>query len=330
MIMIPLPFVISLIAGFFLVREIIKNRDDDKAVNWFLILFLALTTIQTLLVGTRFGYGYDWLGRIQPFTASLIAPLAFLSFWRPSFKIGFRVLLFSLVVVSVAFIASLYFVDAVLALNNLLFAIALGVLALRGVDALSWVGLGNIRSVFISLWVVVGLLLMSGLTDAVIVWDFWQNSGNNIQKIVGFTFGVGLLLAGTALIVWAMLTRKVYNSQREVNDDVDIKIFRHIEYLMNTEQVFLDPELSLNRIARKLTLPVRDVSRAINSKAGLNVSQYVNGLRVAEACKQLKSSDASILTILYASGFNAKSNFNREFVRVMDSTPSEWRKCNKT
>jgi len=40
--------------------------------------------------------------------------------------------------------------------------------------------------------------------------------------------------------------------------------------------MFTDPDLNLNRIARRLTLPARDVSRPINEKTGQNLSQYVD------------------------------------------------------
>jgi AraC-like DNA-binding protein len=61
----------------------------------------------------------------------------------------------------------------------------------------------------------------------------------------------------------------------------------------------------------------------------LNVSQFINEARVGEACRLLRETDLQITQIIYASGFNTKSNFNREFVRVTSSTPSEWRARHK-
>ena len=330
MIMIPLPFLISMVAGILLVREVFKSDVRDKTTNWYWILFLALIVIQTLLIGARFGYGLVWLGRIQPFTASLIAPVAFLCFWQPTLKISFCVALLPVVFITIVNLISVYFVDATLAVNNIIFATALAVLGLKGVDALGWVVLGKIRTVFITLWSVVVLLLISGITDAIIVWDFWQNAGNNVQEIVGVTFVISMLFAGIIYFVWQMQKSKKFGShaiRQAISNDVEVmNIFGRVETLMKENQIFLDPELSLNRIARKLTLPARDVSRAINVATKQNVSQYVNGLRVESACEKMKSSNDSILNILYASGFNTKSNFNREFVRVKGMTPSKWRK----
>lgn len=326
--MIPLPFLISMIAAIFLVREMFKGDVKDK-INWYLIMFLSLIVIQNLLIGARFGYDVYWLGRIQPFTASLIAPAVFLYFWRPSLNVSFCVALVPVVSIGAVYLVSLYLVDVTLAFNNIGFAVALAVLGLKGVEALGWVELSKIRSVFIILWSVVVLLLISGLTDAIIVWDFLQNSGSNVQKIVGATFVISMLFAAIIYFLWLMQkSRKIVNNgiNHKIYSDVEaVNVFRRVETLMKESQLFLDPELSLNRIARKLTLPARDISRAINAVTDKNVSQYVNGLRVEAACDEMKQSEASILEILYASGFNTKSNFNREFVRVTGMTPSMWR-----
>ena len=54
-------------------------------------------------------------------------------------------------------------------------------------------------------------------------------------------------------------------------------------------------------------------------------SQYINRLRVQEACRLLAGSDMSVTQVIYAAGFNTKSNFNREFTRNTGQTPSAWR-----
>ena len=70
---------------------------------------------------------------------------------------------------------------------------------------------------------------------------------------------------------------------------------------------------------------VRDVSRAIDSQTEQNVSQYINIQRVKEACQLLKDTNMQVTQIIYAAGFNTKSNFNREFARIESMSPSEWR-----
>ena len=73
-----------------------------------------------------------------------------------------------------------------------------------------------------------------------------------------------------------------------------------------------------------MIIPSRDVSRAVNASSGGNVSQYVNKLRIDEACRLLRETDMSVIQIAFASGFNTKSNFNREFQRNVGQSPSNW------
>lgn len=100
---------------------------------------------------------------------------------------------------------------------------------------------------------------------------------------------------------------------------------RRIASLMSKDCLYRDPNLSLNRLARRAGVPARQVSAAINAACGVNVSQYVNEFRIGDACKKLHETDTSILTILMETGFHTKSNFNREFLRVTGMTPTAWR-----
>ncbi len=58
----------------------------------------------------------------------------------------------------------------------------------------------------------------------------------------------------------------------------------------------------------------------------MSVSQFINGFRIRDAAQMLRQSDQTILQVSLSAGFMTKSNFNREFVRVMGQTPSQWRK----
>ena len=50
-----------------------------------------------------------------------------------------------------------------------------------------------------------------------------------------------------------------------------------------------------------------------------------NSYRIREACHSLEAG-ASVTEAMLASGFNTKSNFNREFRRITGRTPSAWRR----
>jgi len=99
---------------------------------------------------------------------------------------------------------------------------------------------------------------------------------------------------------------------------------------MRSKALYRDPELSLDRLARKMMVPTRRISLAVNRVKGINVSQYVNEFRIGDACRRLGETDESIMQIMFEVGFLTKSNFNREFLRVTGKSPSAWRTEQKT
>ncbi len=319
MIMIPLPFLLAGLAFAVLCR--VWNSPSPRR-GW-LLGFLALVVFQEVLVGTRFGYGWDNLRFVQPFSAAVLPPLAYLSFTRPQLTLTTVKHLLPLATVSLTVLFFLDALDAVLAVNNLFYAGLLVLFALKGPDALEWARFGQTRVVMAMLWVVVAGLAVSGITDAVISYDFLVARGDNTRRIASLATGFGLLV--TILILsWNWIVGGHRNGKEEA-DPQSRTVFENLKTLMDSEQLFVDPDINLSRIARRMRLPARDVSRAINTCAKQNASQFVNGLRIEEACRLLKNSDKQITEVVFACGFNTKSNFNREFLRIMHQTPSNWR-----
>ena len=95
------------------------------------------------------------------------------------------------------------------------------------------------------------------------------------------------------------------------------------------QKLFRDDTLTLTRLARRANVPARQISGAINRLAGKNVSQYINDFRIAEACRLLRETDMPVTTAMLESGFQTKSNFNREFRRVTTQSPATWRTENR-
>ena len=103
----------------------------------------------------------------------------------------------------------------------------------------------------------------------------------------------------------------------------DIQIVARLELLMATEKLYLNPDLTLTRLSRRLVVPVKQLSGAINRVTGENVSRYINKERV-KAAQAALSNGQSVTDAMLSSGFNTKSNFNREFLRITDRNPSAW------
>ncbi len=102
--------------------------------------------------------------------------------------------------------------------------------------------------------------------------------------------------------------------------------YRKLVEHMESTRAFLDPNLTVVRLARQTALPQRSVSEAINQSEGVSFSRWVNNWRVREAQRLIRDDpQRSLLDVLLASGFQTKSNFNRVFKECVGLPPSEWR-----
>ena len=88
--------------------------------------------------------------------------------------------------------------------------------------------------------------------------------------------------------------------------------------------------LSLSLLEEKLHLNKYYISHLFSQKLGLRFNDYVNSLRISEACRYLLNSDSTITEISETVGFNTQRTFNRAFIKAMGMTPGEYRKKNFT
>jgi AraC-like DNA-binding protein len=91
--------------------------------------------------------------------------------------------------------------------------------------------------------------------------------------------------------------------------------------------IYLDPDLTLSKLSRKLGIPAKQISIAVNLVHRKNISKLINEYRIEHAKQELTHTDNTITQVFMNSGFQTKSNFNREFSRVTNMTPSEYRKA---
>lgn len=116
------------------------------------------------------------------------------------------------------------------------------------------------------------------------------------------------------------------------NSTLDIKKanehFNQLNELMKKEKLFLDPELTLVKLAYKVCVTPKQLSQIINQIENENYSQYIAKYRIEEAMRCLKDSKYSnykIAAIAYESGFNSISSFNVAFKKATSTTALEYR-----
>jgi AraC-like DNA-binding protein len=79
-------------------------------------------------------------------------------------------------------------------------------------------------------------------------------------------------------------------------------------------------------VAADLGMSESRFSRFFRKATGNTYTDFVNHVRINRACQLLMSSDRYITNICYDVGFNNVANFNRRFLEIKGTTPSEFRK----
>lgn len=98
-----------------------------------------------------------------------------------------------------------------------------------------------------------------------------------------------------------------------------------LEYLMQHQKPYLDPDLDLEMLAQKLQLSRQHLSQILTTKAQKNFYAYVNEYRVQEVLRLMKiKPQEKILALALEAGFQSKSTFNTYFKKVTDLTPSDY------
>ncbi len=98
------------------------------------------------------------------------------------------------------------------------------------------------------------------------------------------------------------------------------------------EKPYLTPSLTIDELAKNLSIPSKHLSQVINEHLNKNFFDFVNSYRVEEAKRYLLNSMNNHLTILYIAfevGFNSKTAFNRAFKKQVGMSPTHFKKLHQ-
>ena len=323
MLSLPIPMFSSLVLGFLLVRLWLSGRKNGP-----LVLLLALCAVQGVIMSLAQHYLVPGMGVVQALGAVLIPPMAWVAFQVTAVRAYRGADL-------VHFMWPLVVAGCILTLPPILdvlipgLFVAYGVIllrhALKGADALPRMRLeaGDLPG---RIWLVIGASLIgSPLSDVLIVAADWADADHLRPWIISIYSSVMLLIVGMLSLSGA-LTQEITEPGEPatpVISEHDTDIVARLDALMEAQSLYLNPDLTLSQLARKLVVPVKQLSGAINRVTGENVSRYINNARVKAAQEALLAGD-NVTTAMLSCGFNTKSNFNREFLRVAGTSPSDW------
>ena len=354
MLSIPLPFVMSLLLAMiaFLLR--VKQPKEGKLPA----LFILLCALSTFVVGLRWSFDLSVLRMMQPIISSLLPVTAWYCFaqahqtktsdktWYFLHFIGPILVTLSAVFNQIGFEIT----DILLAGLYLVYGLMLGKASTNMPEEVRF---SQIDRLLQSERIAAGVLLISAGIDIGITLDFMFYGGIHVTNILSLSYlilipAVVIAVLSVGFSTFHSSLHGLDNSQSQdsvlsqqnlfqpiIEKSIPVTrleteeaqaIFNKLHALMEEKAVYCDPDLTLNRLSRKLVIPAKKISMAVNQICHQNISKILNEYRINHAKKQLIHTQKSITEIYLESGFQSKSNFNREFSRISKQTPSEFRR----
>lgn len=297
----------------------------------------ALIAATTLLTGLRFGYGIEGFAPVQRVVPLFIGPmiyLGFLAYTRPADEMRRPIAIHLSFWTAVALLPQVFPLaragyDAAIGISYTVSIIGVLLIWRRGADALSLAPLDLTRGLRVWMLVSASMLSVMLALDAAIAIRFATGHPDDAISLIS----VGSVVSALGLI-GAIITftgrrqpRAAPSAVSPTSQTADLEA--RATAFLNETRLYLQTDLTLDRLARRLHVPARALSEAINQTRAMNVSQYVNSFRLTHAATLLQNTKLSVSQIMEQSGFLTRSNFYREFERVFAQSPTAYRQTRR-
>lgn len=322
----PIPMIIAL-----LLFALLAHRMLTRETHATLLALIAACAVQGAIVALVQYYGFTSIRPLQPLWATLIPPLAWLAFSqaaRSDAKPGDLPLHLAGFVLALLFLLlQPLLLDVLIPLLFAGYGIAMMLRLGRGEDSLPHSRLESGTMPLLAWRIIAVSLIASAASDVFIAYNLAAGEKGVLLWVPSVFSSLVLLSLGVVSLSHAIESR--HEDGGEVSSfspedaERDQSIVTKLDEYVQTQRPFLDPDLTLARLSRRLLVPAKQLSAAINRVKGENVSRYINRHRIDHACGMI-SGGKSVTEAMLSSGFNTKSNFNREFLRVKGESPSKW------
>ncbi len=138
------------------------------------------------------------------------------------------------------------------------------------------------------------------------------------------------------IIVFTLLYRKKTNdlssfstqkyADKRLDEGEAALILGRLKKLMTEKELYKDPNLKVNDLAREIKISGHQLSQVLNSNMEKNFTLFINEYRINEACRILSGdTNLTIDAVGDEVGFNAKSTFFATFKKIKGMTPSAYK-----
>lgn len=129
----------------------------------------------------------------------------------------------------------------------------------------------------------------------------------------------GLILA--LFIKIGRLDLEIENISDIHQQQKSIQIVNALEYISEN---YMDP-IKINELAEMCHMSETHFRRLFHNIMSISPLEYINKARIHASCSLLRSTEDSILSIALKTGFSTVTTFNRNFNKVVGTTPLKWR-----
>lgn len=95
-----------------------------------------------------------------------------------------------------------------------------------------------------------------------------------------------------------------------------------IDYIMKN----FDQNITLPKAASNANMSLTSFCNFFKENYRLTFVEYLNSVRVGHACKLLTEKDRNIVDVAFGSGYSSLANFNKQFKKYKQMTPTEYRR----
>lgn len=182
-------------------------------------------------------------------------------------------------------------------------------------------------------WIVAGFVLIAAWR--LLVHLIGDAISANISNAMGLASNYIMFLFVNSLVFISIRYTHLFGGlaslkkEKEGAQDFTSEQIQRVERLMETEKAYLEADITIESLAKRVSLPERTLSRILNQHFGVNFFEFINRYRVQEAKRLLSAPeyrDWTMLDILAEAGFTSKSTFNAIFKKQVGQTPSQYRR----
>jgi AraC-like DNA-binding protein len=320
----PVPMIIALLLCGFLIQRIVTRETHGT-----ILALIAACAVQGAIIALVQYYGVVVLRPVQAILATAIPPLAWAAFANAAggdvrpVKMLWHLLGPALAIA--VFMFQPFLLDVLIPLSFAAYGTAMLLRMWRGEDSLLHSRLESGSKAVLAWRILAVSLIASACCDVLIAYSMATGAQSVVLWLPSVVSSLSLLSLGALGMSKAVESRREHQTEALSEEDLsrDQAIIAALNVYLVQNKPYLDPDLTLSRLSRKLLVPAKQLSAAINRSKNENVSRFINRHRIEHACV-LIAQGKSVTTAMYDSGFNTKSNFNREFLRIKNMAPSKW------